>query len=63
MKTALAFGLLSAHVLLNASAYAMQPMTDDDMAAYDGQSLVSLTTIAPGGTNPNTGIGFGVENN
>ncbi len=50
--------------LMSPVAQALTEMPDADMSVVTGQSLFTSTYVAPGGTNPNAGIGFyriGVE--
>ena len=47
-------------------AHGLAAMSDDSMSEVTGQSLFSTNYIAPGGSNPNVGVGFyrvGVEAN
>lgn len=47
-------------------SYGLAPMSDEGLSEITGQSLFSASYIAPGGSNPNVGVGFyrvGVEAN
>jgi hypothetical protein len=51
---------------LTSPAHALQTLSDNEMSMVTGQSLFASTYVAPGGSNPNTSVGFyrlGVEAN
>ena len=50
--------LLCGLVGMTSSSFAMEQLTDDQMSNVQGQALLNLNVTNPGGSNPNSNIGF-----